>query len=145
MSFLRWSKAKIIVKYMGFKCSPCLAIQHATHATTKKPSLSSRSSDRFCNAYKCSQHDHRHRHRCQAGTEDTSGVFAHAVAARADGSVVLAGQSYGTFETALSSTDGGSDFAAVAIDENGKELWRWQVRTLVCVVWRKGIVQRQAF
>lgn len=65
--------------------------------------------------------------RKQAGKSDTGGNYAYAAAARDDGSVVLAGVTYGAFSTPLSTPEGSTDFAAIAIDENGTELWRWQV------------------
>lgn len=52
-------------------------------------------------------------------------VVALASAARADGSIVLAGYTTGDWDGAAA---GITDFAAVAVDEDGEELWRWQVR-----------------
>lgn len=76
-------------------------------------------------------HDHHRRSprhvRHQVGTAGAGKAVAKAAAARVDGSVVLVGKSTGTFASSLYTTDGESDFAAVAIDENGQELWRWQV------------------
>ena len=42
-----------------------------------------------------------------------------------DGSVVLAGASSGNWSGL---NRGGQDFAAVKIDSDGNEIWRWQVR-----------------
>lgn len=89
--------------------------------------------DHLLNLYIISHRDRRYSYRRQAGASDNKDVLSHAVAARADGSVVLAGMSYGTFAGKLSTTDGHSDFAAVAIDKNGNELWRWQVLQLLFV------------
>lgn len=81
---------------------------------------------------------------------DAARVYAWAAAARPDGSVVLAGQSYGTFDTPLSTANSYSDFAAVAIDEDGRELWRWQVLQFplatgtFCTVARVGFSPRNA-
>lgn len=47
-----------------------------------------------------------------------------AAATRADGSIVLGGSTTGDWDRELV---GNSDFAAVALDEDGVELWRWQV------------------
>lgn len=86
-----------------------------------------------CWSYNACHHYHHcrpHRRyicRNQAGKLDTGGTYAYAAAARKDGSVVLAGRTFGPFHKPLSTMDGYSDFAAVAIDENGTELWRWQV------------------
>lgn len=59
----------------------------------------------------------------QAGVEAVS-VVMFASAARADGSIVLAGTTSGEWDGELA---GILDFAAVALDEDGVELWRWQV------------------
>lgn len=63
----------------------------------------------------------------QAGRMGNGDTIAYAAAARSDGSVVLAGSTFGASETTFSETVGYSDFAAVAIDEDGNELWRWKV------------------
>lgn len=55
------------------------------------------------------------------------GTYIYGAAARADGSVVLTGVTYGNWAAILSGEDGVGDFMAVALDENGDELWRWQV------------------
>ena len=44
---------------------------------------------------------------------------------RSDGSIVLAGSTSGVWDT---EEIGIRDFAAVALDEDGQELWRYQVR-----------------
>lgn len=54
-------------------------------------------------------------------------MYIYGAAARADGSVVLAGFAYGFWDTALSGPGGSTDFIAVALDEDGAEIWRWQV------------------
>lgn len=46
-----------------------------------------------------------------------------------DGSVVLAGYTLGVWGFESS---GDADFAAVKLDENGIEVWRWQVIRLLC-------------
>lgn len=51
-----------------------------------------------------------------------------ASAARPDGSVVLAGGTDGAWHRNISSVNASMDFMAVALDEDGAELWRWQVR-----------------
>lgn len=58
-------------------------------------------------------------------------VSAWAAAARADGSIVLAGRTQGDWGGELVGT---TDFAAVALDEDGAELWRWQVS--LWITWR---------
>lgn len=49
-----------------------------------------------------------------------------ASAARPDGSVVLAGYTDGRWHAELS-LEAITAFVAVALDEDGAELWRWQV------------------
>lgn len=44
-----------------------------------------------------------------------------------DGSVVLAGQTSGDFDGVISAA---VEFAAVKLDADGAEVWRWQVRRL---------------
>ena len=61
-------------------------------------------------------------------------MYTYASAARPDGSVVLAGTTYGSWKGDLSGTDAVADFIAVALDEDGEELWRWQVRLHVKVL-----------
>ncbi len=51
-------------------------------------------------------------------------VFSRGSAARSDGSVVLVGATNGAWNEA---TTGINDLAAVALDEDGLELWRYQV------------------
>lgn len=64
----------------------------------------------------------------QEGTSDSGGVYVFGAAARADGSVVLCGGTFGSFASDSSSVEAGSsDFLALALDEDGNELWRWQV------------------
>lgn len=41
-----------------------------------------------------------------------------------DGSAVLAGLAYGDWD---GESSGFTDFAAVKVDRDGRELWRWQV------------------
>lgn len=59
----------------------------------------------------------------QNGTTGADTLKAAAVGA--DGSVVLAGATAGSWSGA--NLRGFSDFAAVKLDSGGKELWRWQV------------------
>ncbi len=51
-------------------------------------------------------------------------VYTYGSAARSDGSVVLVGATTGAWDGVKT---GINDFAAVALDEDGLELWRWQV------------------
>ncbi len=51
-------------------------------------------------------------------------VYSRGATARSDGSVVLVGATTGVWDRVKT---GSSDFAAVALDEDGLELWRWQV------------------
>lgn len=60
----------------------------------------------------------------QAGVSEGRGVYAAGAAARADGSIVLAGYTNGDWAGEMV---GQTDFASVALDEDGAELWRWQV------------------
>ncbi len=53
-------------------------------------------------------------------------MTSQAVAGRSDGSIVLAGSTTGAWDEAGEKV-GIRDFAAVALDEDGQELWRWQV------------------
>lgn len=53
-----------------------------------------------------------------------------AVSTTEDGGFVLAGRTDGTWNTTSS---GGLDFAAVKLDVDGNELWRWQVRESLLV------------
>lgn len=43
---------------------------------------------------------------------------------------MLGGYTSGSFATTFTGDYGASDFLAVAIDEDGNELWRWQVRVV---------------
>lgn len=54
-----------------------------------------------------------------------------ASAARPDGSIGLAGVTYGSWYGDLSATTATPDFMAVALDEAGAELWRWQVKLTI--------------
>lgn len=45
-----------------------------------------------------------------------------------DGSVLLVGYTDGDWDEGGSSVSVSLDFAAVQLDKNGCELWRWQVR-----------------
>lgn len=60
----------------------------------------------------------------QAGVSLYEDVFASAAAARADGSIVIGGYTSGDWDGEMI---GYFDFVAVALDEYGTELWRWQV------------------
>lgn len=51
----------------------------------------------------------------------------YAVSATEDGSFVLAGKTTGVLSGLASA--GGVDFAAVKLDADGNEIWRWQVRS----------------
>lgn len=71
----------------------------------------------------------------QDGTVDHD--WANAVAVAEDGSAVLAGASRGDFmgrrtgssDSSTSSSQWlGGDFAAIKLDSEGAEVWRWQVR-----------------
>lgn len=55
------------------------------------------------------------------------GAYVRTAVAREDGSVVLAGHTYGSFATYFTGDTNATDFLAVAIDKDGNELWRWQV------------------
>lgn len=46
-----------------------------------------------------------------------------------DGCFVLAGHTEGVFSGEASA--GGEDFAAVKLDAEGQEVWRWQVRSFL--------------
>lgn len=56
-------------------------------------------------------------------------VSGWAADARSDGSIVLAGRTQGEWDGEL---NGETDLIAVALDEDGAELWRWQVS-----LWRR--------
>lgn len=51
-------------------------------------------------------------------------MVSYAATPRVDGSIVLAGVTDGNWDGELVGT---TDFAAVALDEDGAELWRYQV------------------
>lgn len=53
------------------------------------------------------------------------------VAVGKDGSAVLAGFSRGAWDGFIS---GSQDFAAVKIDSDGSELWKWQVKRSGCIL-----------
>lgn len=57
-------------------------------------------------------------------------------AERPDGSFVFAGFTYGDFDGNVAFSGSTTDFIAVALDKDGKELWRWQVRISGCVTVR---------
>eukprot|EP00904_Undaria_pinnatifida_P009181 jgi/Undpi1/5393/HiC_scaffold_2.g00674.m1 len=66
--------------------------------------------------------------RWQGGSEQSD--FARDVAIGDDGSVFLAGFTFGDWSNVKS---GGSDFAVVKLSTDGNELWRWQVRLQMCL------------
>ena len=70
----------------------------------------------------------------QSGTTGEAGAYGRAAAVRGDGSIVVGGLTSGSFATDFVGEDGAMDFIAVALDEDGNELWRWQV-ILVSVVY----------
>ncbi|CAM9410233.1 unnamed protein product, partial [Hapterophycus canaliculatus] len=55
----------------------------------------------------------------------TGNDFATSIATADDGSVILAGYTYGSLDGDL---EGICDRAVVKLDANGTEVWRWQVR-----------------
>lgn len=57
-------------------------------------------------------------------------VIGWGAAARADGSIVVAGSTEGDWNGDLVGT---RDFMAVALDDDGEELWRWQVCLSKCL------------
>jgi len=59
----------------------------------------------------------------QDGSEEWDIIYAAAGAD--DGSVIIAGQSYGSYGA---ENAGNSDFVAVKIDNDGNTIWAWQVR-----------------
>ena len=59
----------------------------------------------------------------QDGTEEYDYIYAAAGAD--DGSVIIAGNTYGSYGTLNA---GSGDFVAVKIDTNGNTVWQWQVR-----------------
>lgn len=47
---------------------------------------------------------------------------------QADGTIILGGYTAGTWSGSNAGGDAGEDdFAVVALDADGKEMWRWQV------------------
>ena len=42
----------------------------------------------------------------------------------------MGGQTYGSFATTFDGDSDNSNFLAVALDEDGNELWRWQVKVV---------------
>lgn len=65
----------------------------------------------------------------QSGTSVDDSFFAVAMAT--DGTVVLAGETEGGWSGKPS---GGSDFVAMKLDEQGLELWRWQVALVMFIL-----------
>ena len=61
----------------------------------------------------------------QNGTDEKEEIFAEVVGD--DGSVVLAGHTYGNWTDGAHGGEEDADFAAVKLDVDGNELWRWQV------------------
>lgn len=61
------------------------------------------------------------------GSVPLDSVVSFGAAARADGSIVLAGWTDGDW---FGERTGFADAAAVALDEDGVELWRWQVKVM---------------
>ena len=61
----------------------------------------------------------------QDGTEEYDYIFAAAGAD--DGSVIIAGYTYGSYEDVNA---GSSNFGAVKIDGDGNTVWKWQVRSV---------------
>lgn len=62
----------------------------------------------------------------QGGTAEDDRVFS--ILAEDDGSIVLAGVSRGAWGNSTTALTG--DFAVVKLDDNGAEVWRWQVTLL---------------
>ncbi|CAM9508827.1 unnamed protein product [Ascophyllum nodosum] len=62
----------------------------------------------------------------QEGTSNSAGAYVYGAAARADGSVVLCGCTFGSFADSFYGDGESTDFLAITIDEDGNELWRWQ-------------------
>ena len=58
----------------------------------------------------------------QDGTSEDDSITDTAV--RDDGIIILGGDTAGNW---TGSNAGGKDFAVVALDADGKEIWRWQV------------------
>lgn len=59
------------------------------------------------------------------GTEKGDKMNDAAIAGEGDGSIILAGATYGDWNGANA---GDSDFAAVKMDADSNVLWRWQVK-----------------
>lgn len=55
-----------------------------------------------------------------------------AVTVQADGTIVLGGYTEGDW---AGTNAGGHDFAIVALDDDGEEIWRWQVTCMALVVY----------
>lgn len=51
-----------------------------------------------------------------------------------DGSIVLAGHTFGNWTGTRHVLDGDRDFAAMAVDEDGEHLWSYQVKAMVLVL-----------
>lgn len=64
----------------------------------------------------------------QDGTSSNDEI--QAAAATGDGFVVLAGYTFGEWSEGLTGEE--CDFAAVKLDANGTEVWRWQVIVVCC-------------
>lgn len=60
----------------------------------------------------------------QDGT--SRGDYAEGAAVAADGTIVVVGNTYGSWATSLTDTEW-SDFAAFKLDADGELLWRWRV------------------
>lgn len=65
----------------------------------------------------------------QGGAADSTTYFYDS-AVRTDGSVVIAGLTYGDFDGTDTFSGATTDFIALALNEHGQELWRWQVTLL---------------
>lgn len=56
--------------------------------------------------------------------------MAHGIALAEDGSMIVVGETDGSWDGANA---GGNDFAAFRLDADGEEIWRYQVRTFLNV------------
>lgn len=72
----------------------------------------------FCLPFHCSQD----------GTAEDDKVFAATMGS--DGSIVLAGETNGNWD---GTSNGKMDFAAIKLDADGLEIWRWQVKQCIPV------------
>ena len=63
----------------------------------------------------------------QDGTEAAAWDNIYAAAGADDGSVIIAGNSAGSYEDLNA---GSYDFVAVKIDGDGNTVWKWQVRSV---------------